>query len=110
MSGCASAARRIPAGLTVVAARDQGGTGPRTTRDRGRHETADGAAPAHGTAPAHGAAPADGTGLGRHGTGGRTAQYGSEILRDVGFLVLAGIVLFKPRTRFSVDGLLMGEQ
>jgi uncharacterized membrane protein YphA (DoxX/SURF4 family) len=43
-------------------------------------------------------------------TGGRTARYGSEILRDVGFLALAGIVLFKPRTRFSVDGLLMGEQ
>lgn len=42
--------------------------------------------------------------------GGRTAQYGVEILRDVGFLVLAGILLVKPRTRFSVDGLLMGER
>jgi len=41
---------------------------------------------------------------------GRTAQYLPEILRDVGFLVLAGIVLVKPRTRLSVDGLLMGEQ
>jgi uncharacterized membrane protein YphA (DoxX/SURF4 family) len=43
-------------------------------------------------------------------TGGRTAQYGLEILRDVGFLVLAGILLAKPRTRFSLDGLLMGER
>ena len=41
---------------------------------------------------------------------GRTAEYGLEILRDVGFLVLAGILLVKPRTRFSIDGLLMGEQ
>jgi uncharacterized membrane protein YphA (DoxX/SURF4 family) len=40
---------------------------------------------------------------------GRTAQYGLEILRDVGFLVLAGILLVKPRTKFSADGLLMGE-
>ena len=43
-------------------------------------------------------------------TGGRTAQYAPEILRDVGFLVLAGILLVKPRTRYSVDGLLMGAQ
>ena len=41
---------------------------------------------------------------------GRTAEYGLEILRDVGFLVLAGILLVKPRTKFSIDGLLMGEQ
>ncbi|HEY0001410.1 MAG TPA: MauE/DoxX family redox-associated membrane protein [Actinoplanes sp.] len=39
-------------------------------------------------------------------TGGRTARYGLEILRDVGFLLLAGILLVKPRTRFSIDGLL----
>lgn len=43
-------------------------------------------------------------------TGGHTARYLPDILRDLGFLVLAGIVLFKPRTRFSLDGLLMGEQ
>jgi uncharacterized membrane protein YphA (DoxX/SURF4 family) len=43
-------------------------------------------------------------------TGGRTAEYGLEILRDVGFGVLAGILLARPRTRFSLDGLLMGEQ
>jgi uncharacterized membrane protein YphA (DoxX/SURF4 family) len=43
-------------------------------------------------------------------TGGRTAEYGLEILRDVGFLALAGILLVKPRGRFSVDELLMGER
>jgi len=42
--------------------------------------------------------------------GGRTAEYGTEILRDVGFLALAGILLVKPHTKFSVDGLLMGER
>ncbi len=42
--------------------------------------------------------------------GGRTAEYGLEILRDIGFLILAGVLLIKPRTRFSLDGLLMGEQ
>ena len=42
--------------------------------------------------------------------GGRTAEYGLEILRDVGFLVLAAVVLVKPQSRFSVDRLLMGEQ
>ena len=42
-------------------------------------------------------------------TGGRTAQYGLDILRDVGFLALAGILLWKPRTRFSLDGALLGD-
>lgn len=41
-------------------------------------------------------------------SGGRATLYWLDILRDSGFLVLAGILLFKPRTRFSVDGLLMG--
>ncbi|GIM95787.1 MauE/DoxX family redox-associated membrane protein [Paractinoplanes toevensis] len=41
---------------------------------------------------------------------GRTAQYGLDIARDAGFLLLAGILLWKPRTRFSMDGLLMGER
>jgi len=40
---------------------------------------------------------------------GKVPTYGWEILRDLGFLVLAGILLVKPRTRFSLDGLLMGE-
>ncbi|MBU2669664.1 DoxX family membrane protein [Actinoplanes bogorensis] len=43
-------------------------------------------------------------------TGGRTAEYGLDILRDVGFLALAGILLWKPRSKFSVDGLLMGDR
>jgi len=42
-------------------------------------------------------------------TGGRTAQYGLEILRDVGFLVLAGIALATPRMKWSLDAILMGE-
>lgn len=41
---------------------------------------------------------------------GQVPTYGWEILRDLGFLLLAGILLVKPRTRWSVDGLLMGEQ
>jgi uncharacterized membrane protein YphA (DoxX/SURF4 family) len=41
---------------------------------------------------------------------GQVPTYGREILRDLAFLVLAGILLVKPRTRFSMDGLLMGER
>jgi uncharacterized membrane protein YphA (DoxX/SURF4 family) len=45
------------------------------------------------------------------GSGGQLAAgqgptYGTEILRDVGFLVLAGVLLWRPATRFSIDGLL----
>lgn len=40
--------------------------------------------------------------------GGRTAQYGWDLLRDAGFLILAGILLVKPRTRWSLDGFLLG--
>ncbi len=40
---------------------------------------------------------------------GESPQYAWEIARDVGFLLLAAILLWKPWTRFSVDGLLMGE-
>jgi uncharacterized membrane protein YphA (DoxX/SURF4 family) len=40
---------------------------------------------------------------------GQVPTYDLEILRDLGFLILAGIVLVKPRTKFSVDGVLMGE-
>jgi uncharacterized membrane protein YphA (DoxX/SURF4 family) len=40
---------------------------------------------------------------------GQIPEYGWEILRDAGFLVLAGILLWRPRTRYSVDGALMGE-
>jgi uncharacterized membrane protein YphA (DoxX/SURF4 family) len=37
---------------------------------------------------------------------GQSPTYGTEILRDLGFLALAGVLLWRPRSRFSVDGLL----
>ncbi|AVT30246.1 DoxX family protein [Plantactinospora sp. BC1] len=37
---------------------------------------------------------------------GQDPTYGTEVLRDVGFLVLAGFLLVWPRTRFSVDAAL----
>ncbi|BCY05961.1 MauE/DoxX family redox-associated membrane protein [Actinoplanes sp. L3-i22] len=40
---------------------------------------------------------------------GRDTQYGLDILRDLGFLALSGILLWRPRSRFSIDGALMGE-
>ena len=40
---------------------------------------------------------------------GRTPSYLPEILRDLGFLVLAGFLLIWPRTPFSVDGWLAGD-
>ncbi|GGK87379.1 MauE/DoxX family redox-associated membrane protein [Mangrovihabitans endophyticus] len=40
---------------------------------------------------------------------GQTPQYLSEIARDVGFLILAGALLWQPRTRYSLDGKLMGD-
>ena len=46
------------------------------------------------------------------GGGGQVAAddtaYGLELLRDTGFLVLAGWLIVRPRTRLSVDGLLAG--
>jgi uncharacterized membrane protein YphA (DoxX/SURF4 family) len=41
---------------------------------------------------------------------GQGPTYGTEILRDVGFLALAGILLWRPRTRHSIDGWMMGEK
>ncbi|WP_229073121.1 MauE/DoxX family redox-associated membrane protein [Actinoplanes sp. DH11] len=48
-------------------------------------------------------------------TGGELAAgsdpaYGVDILRDLGFLALAGILLWRPRSRLSVDSVLMGER
>ncbi|MBY8872448.1 DoxX family membrane protein [Micromonospora sp. PLK6-60] len=40
---------------------------------------------------------------------GQAPSYLPEILRDLGFLVLAGYLLRWPRTPFSVDGWLAGE-
>ena len=39
---------------------------------------------------------------------GESPAYGWEIARDVGFLALAGLLVWRPRTRFSLDGLLSG--
>ncbi|BBH66343.1 hypothetical protein ACTI_30280 [Actinoplanes sp. OR16] len=39
---------------------------------------------------------------------GRDTAYGLDILRDVAFLALAGILLWKPRSRYSADNVLMG--
>ena len=49
------------------------------------------------------------------GSGGQLAAgqrptYGTEILRDVGFLALAGLLLWRPRSRFSIDGMLEAER
>jgi uncharacterized membrane protein YphA (DoxX/SURF4 family) len=41
---------------------------------------------------------------------GQAPQYAWDLARDVGFLILAGILLWRPWTRFSLDGLLMGER
>ncbi|HEU4349854.1 MAG TPA: MauE/DoxX family redox-associated membrane protein [Actinoplanes sp.] len=43
-------------------------------------------------------------------TGGQSTQYAPELLRDAGFLALAAILLWRPSTRFSLDGLLLGER
>ncbi|MGA5303940.1 MauE/DoxX family redox-associated membrane protein [Nucisporomicrobium flavum] len=40
---------------------------------------------------------------------GAEPAYGLDIARDLGFLALAGILLWRPRTRFSIDGILMGD-
>nr|MDT0660980.1 MauE/DoxX family redox-associated membrane protein [Micromonospora sp. DSM 115978] len=39
---------------------------------------------------------------------GQTPSYGPELLRDLGFLALAGFLLAWPRTALSVDGWLAG--
>jgi uncharacterized membrane protein YphA (DoxX/SURF4 family) len=41
---------------------------------------------------------------------GQTPQYTWDLVRDAGFLLLAGVLLWRPRTRYSIDGVLMGEQ
>jgi len=40
---------------------------------------------------------------------GESPQYTWDIVRDTGFLLLAGLLLWRPRTRYSIDGVLMGE-
>ncbi|GAA2521446.1 MauE/DoxX family redox-associated membrane protein [Winogradskya humida] len=41
---------------------------------------------------------------------GASPVYGWDIARDAGFLVLAGFLLWWPRTRYSMDGVLMGDE
>ena len=41
---------------------------------------------------------------------GQDPRYAWDLVRDAGFLLLAGILLWRPRTRYSIDGVLMGEQ
>ena len=41
---------------------------------------------------------------------GQSPAYAREILRDIGFGILAGVLLLRPQTRFSVDGVLLGEK
>jgi|SRR5690349_6967605 len=41
---------------------------------------------------------------------GQNPQYAWDVVRDTGFLLLAGILLWRPRTRYSIDGVLRGEQ
>jgi uncharacterized membrane protein YphA (DoxX/SURF4 family) len=45
------------------------------------------------------------------GSGGQLAAgqgptYGPEVLRDLGFLILAGLLLWRPRSRYSLDEVL----
>ncbi|MGC5050462.1 MauE/DoxX family redox-associated membrane protein [Micromonospora sp. DT48] len=48
-------------------------------------------------------------GVGGELPAGETPSYLPEILRDIGFLALAGFLLIWPRTAVSVDGALTGE-
>ncbi|MBO3739706.1 MauE/DoxX family redox-associated membrane protein [Actinoplanes flavus] len=41
---------------------------------------------------------------------GESTGYGVDILRDLAFLALSGILVWRPRTRFSLDGVFMGER
>jgi uncharacterized membrane protein YphA (DoxX/SURF4 family) len=41
---------------------------------------------------------------------GQSPQYTWDLVRDTGFLLLAGILLWRPRTRYAIDNVLMGEE
>ncbi|WP_084504437.1 MauE/DoxX family redox-associated membrane protein [Actinoplanes sp. N902-109] len=36
--------------------------------------------------------------------------YGWDVARDIGFLLLSGVLLWWPRSRFSIDSVLMGDE
>lgn len=41
---------------------------------------------------------------------GESTAYGVDIARDLAFLALSGLLVWRPRTRFSLDGVLLGEK
>ncbi|GIF40955.1 MauE/DoxX family redox-associated membrane protein [Actinoplanes xinjiangensis] len=41
---------------------------------------------------------------------GEDTAYGIDILRDLAFLALSGLLVWRPRTRYSLDGILLGER
>lgn len=41
---------------------------------------------------------------------GESTAYGIDILRDLALLTLSGFLVWRPRTRFSLDGVLLGEK
>lgn len=41
---------------------------------------------------------------------GESPSYGLDILRDLALLALSGLLVWRPRTRFSLDGVLLGEK
>jgi uncharacterized membrane protein YphA (DoxX/SURF4 family) len=41
---------------------------------------------------------------------GESTAYGIDILRDLAFLTLSGFLVWRPRTKYSIDGLLLGER
>ncbi len=41
---------------------------------------------------------------------GESTAYGVDILRDAAFLALSGLLVWRPRSRFSLDGFLLGER
>jgi uncharacterized membrane protein YphA (DoxX/SURF4 family) len=41
---------------------------------------------------------------------GQDTGYGIDILRDLAFLALSGLLVWRPRTKYSLDGILLGER
>jgi uncharacterized membrane protein YphA (DoxX/SURF4 family) len=41
---------------------------------------------------------------------GESTAYGIDILRDLAFLALSGLLVWRPRTKYSLDGILLGER
>ncbi|MFC4070641.1 MauE/DoxX family redox-associated membrane protein [Actinoplanes subglobosus] len=41
---------------------------------------------------------------------GESTAYGADFLRDAAFLALSGLLVWRPRTKYSLDGILLGER